>query len=51
MSLGTNPGTFDVSADGKRFLMIKEAERAALVTQINLVLNWTEELKRRVPTN
>ena len=41
---------YDVSADGQRFLMVKETEPAAAVTQINVVLNWFEELKRRVPT-
>ncbi len=41
---------YDVSPDGQRFLMIKASEQAqAAVTQINVVLNWFEELKRRVP--
>jgi Tol biopolymer transport system component len=40
---------YDVSPDGQRFLMLKPAERTA-PTQINVVLNWFEELKRRVPT-
>jgi hypothetical protein len=41
---------YDVSADGQRFLMLKPAEQAqASPTQINVVLNWTEELKQRVP--
>jgi len=36
--------------DGQRFLMLKSSEReAAAPTQINVVLNWFEELKRRVP--
>jgi hypothetical protein len=33
----------------KRFLMLKEA--APDISQINVVLNWFEELKRLVPTN
>jgi eukaryotic-like serine/threonine-protein kinase len=42
---------YDVSPDGQRFLMIKPTEQAqAAPTQINVVLNWFEELKRRVPT-
>jgi serine/threonine-protein kinase len=42
---------YDVSPDGQRFLMIKPVEQEqAAPTQINVVLNWTEELKRRVPT-
>jgi hypothetical protein len=39
-----------VSADGQQFLMVKRTEQAASVTQINVVLNWFEELKRRVPS-
>jgi len=42
---------YDVSPDGQRFLMIKPVEQQqAAPTQINVVLNWTEELKRLVPT-
>ncbi len=42
---------YDVSPDGQRFLMLKPSESAeAAPTQINVVLNWFEELKRRVPT-
>ncbi len=41
---------YDVSPDGRRFLMIKENEEQYLSTQINIVLNWDEELKRLVPT-
>jgi eukaryotic-like serine/threonine-protein kinase len=42
---------YDVSRDGQRFLMLKPTGQAeAAPTQINLVLNWTEELKRLVPT-
>jgi hypothetical protein len=42
---------YDVAADGQRFLMIKPVvQEQAAPTQINVVLNWTEELKRLVPT-
>jgi serine/threonine-protein kinase len=41
---------YDISPDGKRFLMLKEATGGE-ETQINIVLNWFEELKRLVPTN
>jgi serine/threonine protein kinase/Tol biopolymer transport system component len=42
---------YDVSPDGQRFLMLKPVESAvAAPTQINVVLNWFEELKQRVPT-
>jgi len=39
---------YDVTPDGRRFLMIKQ-ERTG-IAQINVVLNWFEELKRLVPT-
>jgi Tol biopolymer transport system component len=42
---------YDVSADGQRFLMVKETARTVSNEQINVVLNWLEELKRRVPVN
>jgi serine/threonine-protein kinase len=46
---------YDVSSDGRRFLMIKSAAPAtpdapASRIVVNLVQNWFEELKRRVPT-
>jgi eukaryotic-like serine/threonine-protein kinase len=41
---------YDVSPDGQRFLMLKPTEQAqAAPTQINVVLNWFEELKQKVP--
>ncbi|MDA2924374.1 hypothetical protein MYX65_06910 [Acidobacteria bacterium AH-259-L09] len=39
---------YDISPDGQRFLMIKEEKSAP--TQLNVVENWFEELKRLVPT-
>jgi serine/threonine-protein kinase len=41
---------YDVSPDGQRFLMLKATERSEGPDQINVVLNWFEELKRRVPS-
>jgi len=41
---------WDVSPDGQRFLMVKPLEQQQAATQIDVVLNWLEELKRRVPT-
>ena len=42
---------YDISPDGQRFLMIKAAEEEdEQQGQINVVLNWFEELKRLVPT-
>jgi len=47
---GTFP-FYDVSPDGQRFLMLKPSEQSgAAPTQINVVLNWFEELKQKVPT-
>jgi Tol biopolymer transport system component len=41
---------YDISTDGKRFLMIKPAnEQRTAAPTINLVINWFEELRRRVP--
>jgi serine/threonine-protein kinase len=44
--------TYDVSPDGKRFLMIKEGnpDEVAAPPSLILVQNWFEELKRLVPT-
>jgi hypothetical protein len=47
---GTSPN-YDVSPDGQRFLMIKPNDAGdAAAAQINVVLNWLEELKRLAPT-
>jgi eukaryotic-like serine/threonine-protein kinase len=43
---GVPGGSFDVSLDGKRFLMIKPAALRP-PTQINVVVNWFEDLKRK----
>jgi len=47
----TSPN-YDVSPDGQRFLMLKPDEQtsSSAATQIVVVQNWFEELKRRVPT-
>jgi hypothetical protein len=47
---GTTPN-YDVSPDGQRFLMTKPSDAGdAAPAQINVVLNWFEELKRLAPT-
>ena len=45
--------TYDISPDGKRFLMIKEGVPGVETdpTQVILVLNWLDELKRLVPVD
>jgi len=40
---------YDVFPDGS-FLMLKPVEQEQKVTQIKVVLNWSEELKRALPT-
>ena len=45
--------TYDVSPDGQQFLMVKDptiSTDGEMPRQINIVLNWFEELKERVPT-
>jgi hypothetical protein len=46
---GGSPADYDVSPDGQRFLMIKGGEETP-ATQINIIQNWFEELKQKVPT-
>jgi hypothetical protein len=41
---------YDVTADGQRFLMIKQTNGAGDVPRLVVVENWFEELKQRVPT-
>jgi hypothetical protein len=38
---------YDVSLDGQKFVMVKDEAGSG---RLNVVLNWTEELKRLVPT-
>jgi serine/threonine-protein kinase len=49
----SNPGrTYDVSADGRQFLMIKStggSDEPPPLQSLIVVQNWTEELKRLVP--
>ena len=43
---------YDIAPDGKRFVMVEEPKttNAASTTRLNVALNWSDELKRRVPT-
>jgi hypothetical protein len=44
-------GPYEITPDGQRFLMVQEVERPqARVSQMVLVQNWVEELKRLAPT-
>ena len=40
---------YDVTADGQRFMMVKRIDGNEVPAQINVVLNWFDELKRLVP--
>ena len=43
--------TYDLSLDGLRFLMVKREDRKPTpVTEMIIIQNWFEELKRLVPT-
>ena len=46
---GLWPPNYDVSADSQRFLMVQAGEDVP--TQLRVILNWTEELKRLVPND
>ncbi|MCG6955690.1 MAG: serine/threonine-protein kinase [Gemmatimonadetes bacterium] len=41
---------YDISRDGKRFLMLKAGEPPPPATHYNVVLNWFSELERLAPT-
>jgi serine/threonine protein kinase len=42
-------GNYDVAPDGQHFLMIKQDDAQTNPKELNVVLNWSEELKRRAP--
>jgi Tol biopolymer transport system component len=46
--LGPSTIGYDISPDGKRFLMLKDVE--ASVRELTVVLNWFSELERLAPT-
>jgi hypothetical protein len=47
---GAFSANYAISRDGQRFLMLKPVEdQQTDLTQIHVVINWFEELKRRVP--
>jgi hypothetical protein len=46
------PRNYDITPDGKRFLGVVDADQKAgtpITPPIQIVINWFEELKRRVP--
>jgi serine/threonine-protein kinase len=51
VSVTQTMANYDIAGDGKRLLMLKAASGANQTTPpINVVINWAEELKARVPT-
>ena len=44
------PRAYDVAPNNQQFVVLVASTKEAADTQIKFVLNWTEELKRRVPT-
>jgi serine/threonine-protein kinase len=40
---------YDVTRDGQRFLMVRRSSPAEGTVRLNVVVNWLEELKQRVP--
>jgi hypothetical protein len=53
--LGPGGPTYDISPDGRRFLMVKQGSNspigAGVPFRFVIVENWIEDLKRLVPTN
>ena len=49
-ALNLDNASFAVMPDGERFLMV-HYEPAAIPTRINVILNWFDELRRRVPVD
>ncbi|MBI3280180.1 MAG: PD40 domain-containing protein [Acidobacteria bacterium] len=43
---GPGSANYDVSSDDQRFLMVQESETDVPATEIRVVLNWAEELKK-----
>ena len=40
---------YDITPEGRRFVMMRENEQVAAATRLNVVLNWLEELKQKGP--
>jgi hypothetical protein len=40
---------YDVTPDGQHFIMIKRNEQQVAPVQVDVVVNWFEELKRQAP--
>jgi len=40
---------YDVAPDGRRFIMLKPAATTADTSELHVILNWFDDLRRRVP--
>jgi hypothetical protein len=40
---------YDVHPDGKRFLMLKPAATTADASELHIILNWFDDLRKKVP--
>jgi serine/threonine-protein kinase len=50
--LRTDGGTvYDVASDGKSFVMVRPSNEQSQARQVNIVLNWFDELRRLAPTS
>ena len=49
-ALGSYGHNYAVSSDGQRFLIVQSVENSS-VDALNIVINWFEELKERVPVH
>jgi hypothetical protein len=47
LSAFTGSGTFNVSPDGERFVMVRAHGEEAAANALNVVLGWTDELRRQ----
>jgi serine/threonine-protein kinase len=45
---GVTSSNYDVTADGRRFLMVRDEDARIFSTKIVVVLNWAEELKAKM---
>ncbi len=47
---GVSSSNYDVTQDGKRFLMVRDEDSSVIGTRVVVVLNWAEELRERART-
>jgi hypothetical protein len=47
---GVSSSNYDVSSDGRRFLMVRDDDSSVVSTRVVIVLNWAEKLKQRSAT-